>query len=60
MNFEFSDKAKELQEKVKSFMDQHIYPIEKETYAYFTDHNNLWKEWPGIEDLKHGKSPLVF
>jgi len=53
MNFEFSDKAKELQDKVKSFMDQHIYPIEKETYAYFTDHNNLWKEWPGIEDLKH-------
>ena len=52
MNFEFSDKSKALQDKVKSFMDQHLYPIEKEAQDFFTDHNNLWQEWPGIEDLK--------
>jgi len=52
MDFEFSDKSKELQEKVKSFMDQHLFPIEKEAQHFFEAYENRWKEWPGMEDLK--------
>ena len=50
MNFEYSEKSIKLQEKLNSFMDQHIYPIEKE-YEAFT-HKNLWQVFPPIEGLK--------
>lgn len=29
MNFEFSDKVKDLQRRVQAFMDEHIYPNEQ-------------------------------
>jgi len=50
MDFEFTDKSKELQKKVRDFMDQHIYPIEKEYDTYVEE--NLWQEYPGMEALK--------
>jgi len=50
MNFEFTEKAKELQASVKRFMAEHIYPIEKEYNEYVEA--NMWKEYPGMEGLK--------
>lgn len=50
MNFEFSDKSKDLQIRVKSFMDENIYPLEKE-YAHFVE-ANPWQNFPQLEALK--------
>ncbi len=52
MNFEYSDKSKALQEKLKGFMAAHIYPIDKEVSAFHHNPANAWKNWPGLEDLK--------
>jgi acyl-CoA dehydrogenase len=52
VNFEHSDKVKALQAKLWSFMEQHIFPIEREHYDWVMDQNNLWKHWPGIDELK--------
>ena len=50
MNFEYTQRSLDLQAKVDDFMQEHIFPIEKE-YAEFVQ-NNRWKHYPGIEDLK--------
>jgi len=50
MNFEYSEKAKEMMERVSAFMDEHVYPIEKE-YEEWTV-QNMWQAWPGMEALK--------
>lgn len=52
MDFELSDKVKSYQEKLQSFMDIHIYPVEKEVSAFYHDPKNAWTVWPGTEDLK--------
>ncbi len=52
MNFDHTDKVKELIAKLEAFMDKHIYPAEEEHYAWVTDPANLWKHWPGVEALK--------
>ncbi len=52
MNFDYSDKVKELQEKLGAFMDEHIYPVEKEYEKFVGDQNNLWQVWPGMDRLK--------
>jgi acyl-CoA dehydrogenase len=52
MDFEHSDRVKELQARLKTFMDAHIYPNEREHYEWVHDHHNLWKPWPKIEELK--------
>jgi acyl-CoA dehydrogenase len=51
MIFGISDKAKDLQEKLKAFMDKYIYPNEP---AYFRQLNegDRWKIIPLIEELK--------
>ncbi len=50
MNFEYSEKSKELQERVAQFMEAHIYPLEKE-YDEFVE-SNPWKIFPELERLK--------
>ena len=50
MNFEFTEKSKELQGRVDRFMQEHIFPLEKE-YDEFVE-NNPWKIYPGQERLK--------
>jgi acyl-CoA dehydrogenase len=50
MNFEYSQKSKELQERVDNFMKKHIYPLEKEFTTYSKE--NAWKHHPEFEDLK--------
>ncbi len=50
MNFEFTEKSKQLQADLARFMDQHIYPNEK-AHNEFVE-NNLWKHYPETEKLK--------
>ncbi|MFT4666905.1 MAG: acyl-CoA dehydrogenase [Polaribacter sp.] len=50
MNFEYSEKTKDLQNRVRLFMENHILPEEK-AYQEFTK-NNLWQVYPGMERLK--------
>ncbi len=51
MNFEYTDKVKDLRKKLMGFMDDHIYPNEK-TYAEQVSEGDPWKVIPIIEDLK--------
>jgi acyl-CoA dehydrogenase len=50
MNFEFTEKTKELQRRLQAFMDEHIYPNEQQ----FTDEieRERWKPTRIIEELK--------
>ena len=50
MNFEYTEKSKALQKRVDDFMQEHIFPIEKE-YNEFVS-NNLWEIYPGFQALK--------
>ncbi len=52
MNFEYSDKVKELIIKLEAFMDEHIYPREAEFNKYFETCENRWASHPLIEELK--------
>ncbi len=50
MNFEYTEKSKALQAKVDAFMQQHIFPLEKEYSTFIV--NNLWQNFPKLEELK--------
>jgi len=50
MNFEYSDKSKALQDQLRQFMEQHIYPLEKD-YKTFT-RDNPWQIFPEMDRLK--------
>ncbi|MCB2059668.1 MAG: acyl-CoA dehydrogenase family protein [Novosphingobium sp.] len=52
MDFEYSAKVKELREKLISFMDENVYPIEEERDRFLEDPANLWTPWPGGEAIK--------
>ena len=52
MNFDFTDKVKDLQAKLGRFMDDYIYPVEKEYEEFVSNPENLWKVWPGMDGLK--------
>jgi acyl-CoA dehydrogenase len=51
MFFEFSDKAKALQEQLKAFMDKYIYPNEPEFFRQLNQ-GKRWKVIPLLEELK--------
>ena len=51
MHFEFSDKVKDLQKQVQSFMDQHIYPNEQR-FLNESEEGDRWKPSRVIEELK--------
>jgi len=50
MDFEYSDKSKALQHRLSLFMEDQIYPLEKE-HDEFVE-NNPWKIFPKLEELK--------
>lgn len=50
MSFEFSEKVKELQRRLQSFMDEHIYPNEPRFHEEIA--NDRWKPSRIIEELK--------
>lgn len=52
MNFEYTDRAKELQARVREFMDLYIYPHEKEWFEFSLKPENAWKKWPKMEEIK--------
>lgn len=52
MNFDYSDKSKELQAKLQEFVDAYIKPVDKEYSDWVNDHDNLWKVWPKMDALK--------
>jgi acyl-CoA dehydrogenase len=51
MEFEFSDKVKGFQQRLQSFMDDHVYPAE-ERYIGETEKNDRWQPSRVIEELK--------
>lgn len=51
MNFEYTERSKELQARIDHFMQAHIFPLEAEYYE-FTE-NNLWQNFPELERLKN-------
>jgi acyl-CoA dehydrogenase len=51
MFFDISSRAKDLQERLTAFMDDHIYPNEPEYYRQLNE-GERWKVIPLIEDLK--------
>ncbi|MGZ7091287.1 MAG: acyl-CoA dehydrogenase family protein [Candidatus Angelobacter sp.] len=50
MNFDYTDKVKSLQERLRAFMDEHIYPNEKRFYQEIE--NDRWAPTRVIEELK--------
>ena len=52
MNFEYSNRSKELQAKLNAFIEEHIVPVEAAFHAFQQNPENLWKRWPQTEELK--------
>ena len=51
MNFDYSAKTRELQQKLQSFMDEYVYPNEK-AYENEIKTGNRWQPLQLVEDLK--------
>jgi acyl-CoA dehydrogenase len=52
MNFEHSDKVKDLMARIDAFMQEHIFPIEEAYEEFVNDPANLWLIHPAMEELK--------
>lgn len=52
MNFEYASKSKELQAKLRAFIQEYIVSVEAEYIAFQQNPENLWKRWEGMEKLK--------
>ncbi|MFT7597130.1 MAG: acyl-CoA dehydrogenase [Acidimicrobiales bacterium] len=52
MDFDYSPKVNEHIEMLSSFMDEHVYPREREHHEFVMDQNNLWVQPPVVEELK--------
>ena len=52
MNFEYNDTTKALRKKLSQFMDEYIYPVEKEFADFVYDPKNAWQYWPKMDELK--------
>jgi acyl-CoA dehydrogenase len=50
MNFDYTDKVKTLQERLRAFMDEHVYPNEKRYYQEIE--SDRWAPAKVIEELK--------
>ncbi len=51
MNFEFSERVRVLQDKLSSFMDTHVYPLEAE-YTHHVEEAGGWATPPIMDELK--------
>lgn len=51
MNFDYSEKTRELQKRLQTFMDEHIYPNEQ-AYTQEINSGDRWEPLALIEDLK--------
>ena len=52
MAYEIGEKAKAIHERLEIFMEQHIYPREKDYDEFTSNHENLWQYPDWYEDLK--------
>ena len=52
MNFEYSEKSKELQQRLISFIEIHVVPIEQEYITFQSATKSNWTRFPKIEALK--------
>lgn len=52
MDFEHSDKVKDLITRLETFMQDNVYPNEQSYHDWVSDPTKLWQEWPGMEALK--------
>ncbi len=52
MNFEYTEKSRELQKKLKQFIAKNVTPIEHEVEAFHRNPDNAWQRWSGLEVLK--------
>lgn len=52
MNFEHTEQVKSLQAKLLAFFEENIYPHEREHAEFVNNPDNLWKEFPRLEELK--------
>ena len=52
MNFDHSARSVEYQEKLKLFFEENIHPVDDEVTTFYSDPDNIWKKWPGLENLK--------
>ena len=49
MGFEVSDKAKEINERLEAFMEEHIYPRERDYDEFTCNQDNLWQYLIGMK-----------
>lgn len=52
MNFEYSDKTKDLISRLEAFMDEHIYPVEQEYMNAVHSNPDRWTTLPQMHALK--------
>ena len=52
MDFNYSDKSRQLLDEIKGFMAEYVYPIEEDVFNWNHDPANLWVVPPQIEELK--------
>jgi acyl-CoA dehydrogenase len=52
MDFDHTQKVKDLVGRLEAFMDAHVYPTEREHHDWNMDPANIWTRWPGIDTLK--------
>jgi acyl-CoA dehydrogenase len=52
MDFDYSQKTRDLIARLDAFMEEHVYPVEDERHDFVIDPANLWQEWPGLAALK--------
>jgi acyl-CoA dehydrogenase len=55
MDFEYSSKTKELQAKLRQFMDEHIYPAEGAHHAEVEANTALGKRWTPLQTIENLK-----
>lgn len=52
MDFDYSDRSLDLQQRLTDFIEEHIYPVEQEVNQFLQDPANAWQHWPGMDSLK--------
>ena len=50
MNFEYTERSQDLQQRVRKFMEEYIIPLDREVYEF--SRSNLWQEFPKMPELK--------
>ena len=52
MGFEVSEEVQALNAKLEAFMQEHVYPREKDMREFTLDQNNLWQTPPWFDELR--------